>query len=330
MTTRFVQLERFGPPQVMRWAEGPTPSPAAGEVLIEIEAVGVNFGDLMVRRGEYRRDQSLDFTPGFEAAGTVLETAPGGPAVGSRVVAFTENGGGYATHLATGVDHVFTVRPEVAALDAAALFIQGVTAEYAVHRYGRVAAGETVLVPAGSGGLGGICIQLATLAGARAIATASTAEKLAVARGHGAAEAILSDPETLTAAVRELTGGRGVDVVLDGVGGPLFTPAMRALAFNGRYVVMGSASQEAAEIDVRGLMPRGQTIAGFVVARVAEADPAEPQRAFDRIQELFLAGDLRPAVTVMAPADLPRAHELIESRQLTGKVVIDLSRGFDA
>ncbi|HVW48497.1 MAG TPA: NADPH:quinone oxidoreductase family protein [Solirubrobacterales bacterium] len=328
MAMRFVQLERFGPPEVMRWAEGPLPTPGPGEVLVEIEAIGVNFGDLMVRRGEYRRDQSLDFTPGFEAAGTVLATTADGPPVGSRVVAFTENGGGYATHLVVGADRVYAVDPAVSSLDAAALFVQGVTAHYAVHRYGRVAAGETVLVPAGSGGLGGICIQLAKIAGARAIATASTAEKLEVVRSHGADEAILSDPETLAATVRELTDGRGADVIVDGVGGPLFKPAMRSLAFNGRYVVMGSASQEPAEIDVRALMPRTQTISGFVVARVAEADPREPQATFDAVQKLFREGLLHPRVTLMGPADLPRAHELIESRRLTGKIVIDLAGDF--
>jgi NADPH2:quinone reductase len=326
-TRRHVALQRFGPPEVMAWVEGPVPARADDEVLVAVEAIGVNFADTMVRRGEYRRDQSLDFTPGFEVAGRVLEAPADGPAPGSAVLVFTEMGGGYADAVVAARDHVFSVADGLSAVDAAALYTQVVTAWYAVHRYGRVAAGESVLVHAGAGGLGGMCIQLAAEHGARTIATASTPEKLAVAREHGADEALLSDPETLAQAVREATGGRGADVVLDGVGGPLFAPSMRALAFGGRYVVVGSASQEPATLDVRALMPRGQTVCGFVVARVAEEDPAEPQRAFDEVQLRVLDGRLRPRVTVMGPDDIGRAHELIESRSLTGKIVLDLGAG---
>jgi NADPH2:quinone reductase len=323
-TRRHVALERFGPPEVMTWVDGPVPERGPGDVLVAVDAIGVNFADTMVRRGEYRRDQPLTFTPGFEVAGRVLEGPADGPEPGSAVLVFTEMGGGYADTVVAPRDHVFALADGVSAVDAAALFTQGVTAWYAVHRYGRVEPGETVLVHAGSGGLGALCIQLAVDHGALAIATASTPEKLAIARSHGAGEALISDPETLTAAVREATGGRGADVVIDGVGGPLFTPSLRALAFNGRYVVVGSASQAPATLDVRALMPRGQTVVGFVVARVAEEDPAEPQRAFDEVQRLFLAGRLRPQLTVMGADEVGRAHELIESRTLTGKVVLAL------
>jgi NADPH2:quinone reductase len=324
-TRRVVSLERFGPPEVMAWAEAPMPERGDDEVLVAVEAIGVNFADTMVRRGEYRRDQPLSFTPGFEVAGRVVEGPADGPAPGSLVVVFTEHGGGYADHVVAPRDHVFTVAPELDATAAAALFTQGVTAWYAVHRYGAVQPGETVLVHAAAGGLGALCVQLSAEHGARVIATASTPEKLEIARGHGAAEAVLSEPDTLAAAVRDLTGGRGADVVIDGVGGPLFAPSMRALAFNGRYVVAGSASQAPAELDVRALMPRGQTVVGFVVARVAELDPAEPQRAFDEVQARYADGRLRPQLTVLGPDELTRAHELIESRALTGKLVLEVT-----
>jgi NADPH2:quinone reductase len=346
-TCRQIVLDHFGPPEAMRWERRPLPQPGPGEVLVAVEALGVNFADTMVRRGEYRRDQPLSFTPGFEVAGRVVELGPDGPALdvesatgaeapaaslapGTRVVAFTEHGGGYADAVVVPRDHVYTVADGIDAIAAAALFTQGVTAWYAVHRYGRVAAGETVLVHAAAGGLGGLALQLSALAGARTIATASTPEKLAIAEvHHGAAHTLISDPETLAAQVRELTGGRGADVVIDGVGGPLFAPSLRALAFNGRYVVAGSASQAPATLDVRALMPRGQTIAGFVVARVAEQDPAEPQRAFDAVQERVRDGRLRPRVTVVPPDQIAHAHELIESRRLTGKVVVDLTAAWD-
>jgi NADPH:quinone reductase len=321
-TRRIIEMDRFGPPEVMRWVERPLPNRGDDDIVIAVEAIGVNFADTMVRRGEYRRDQPLDFLPGFEVAGTVLDGPTGGPRTGSTVVGFTEMGGGYADTVVLARDHVFAVLDGVSVLDAAALFTQGVTAWYAVHRYGQVRAGHDVLVHAGAGGLGGLCIQLAVDAGGRALATASTPAKLALARDHGAADAVLSVPETLTADVRVLTGGAGARVVIDGVGGPLFAPSLRALAFGGRYVVVGSASQQPAMLDVRALMPRGQTIVGFVVARVAEEDPAEPQRAFDEVQRRFLEGRLRPPVTVMGTNEVGRVHELIESRELVGKVVL--------
>jgi NADPH:quinone reductase len=317
-------MERFGPPDVMAWVDAPVPELGHDDVLVAVEAIGVNFADTMVRRGEYRRDQSLDFTPGFEVAGRVLEGPIDGPEPGTTVVVFTEMGGGYADVVVAPRDHVLTVAEGVSALDAAALFTQGVTAWYAVHRYGRVQPEQTVLIHAGAGGLGALCIQLVADVGARAIATASTPQKLAIARGHGASQTLVSDPATLTTRVREATGGKGAEVVIDGVGGPLFTPSLRALAFGGRYVVVGSASQEPAMLDVRALMPRGQTIAGFVVARVAEEDPAEPQRAFDEVQRLFLQRRLRPHVKIMPADEVGRAHELIESRMLTGKIVLAL------
>lgn len=321
-TRRIVVIEQFGAPEVMRWAERPVPARGPDQVTVAVEAIGVNFADTMVRRGEYRRDQPLDFIPGFEVAGRVLEGPPGGPPPGAVVVAFTENGGGYADTVVVDSDHVFTVVDGISAAQAAALFTQGVTAWYSVHRYGRVRAGDSVLVHAGAGGLGALCIQLAVAAGAEAIATASSEDKREIARGHGARVTLPADPETLTAGVRAATGGRGVDVVIDGVGGPLFAPSLRALALSGRYVVVGSASQQPAQLDVRSLMPRGQTVVGFVVARVAEEDPSEPQRAFDEVQRRFLAGELRPGVTMMTTREVARVHEQIEARTLTGKVVL--------
>ncbi|WP_187369431.1 quinone oxidoreductase family protein [Baekduia soli] len=323
-TRRYVALDRFGPPDVMRWTTGPAPQRGEGEVLVAVEAIGLNFADTMVRRGEYRRDQSLDFTPGFEVAGHVLESGDGGPAPGTPVLVFCENGGGYADTISAPADHVFTLIEGMAPRDAAALFTQGVTAWYAVHRYGQVGEGDWVLVHAAAGGLGGMSVQLAALAGARVVATASTPAKLEIARRYGATETVLADPETLTAGVRAATGGHGADVVIDGVGGDLFMPSMRALAFGGRYLVVGSASQAPAMLDVRALMPRGQTVTGVLVARVAEQDPSEPQRAFDEIQRLVLSGELRPDVRTMPAAEIAAAHELIESRSLTGKVVLEL------
>jgi NADPH2:quinone reductase len=326
-TRRVVELREFGAPDVMAWADAPAPERGRDEVRVAVEAIGVNFADTMVRRGEYRRDQSLGFTPGFEVAGRVLEGPDDGPPPGTRVAVFTNDGGGYADQIVAPRTQVVTVPDDVPATVAASLLIQGVTGWYAVHRFGQVKAGETVLIHGASGGLGAALIQLVVDAGATAIGTASTAAKLEVARRHGATGALLSDPGRLADEVRAATGGRGVEVVIDGVGGPVFKPSMRALAHCGRYVVVGSASQQPAEIDTRVLMPRAQTIVGFIVARVTERETDEPQAAFDEVLERYRDGRLVPEVTVVGPHEIVRAHELIGSRRHTGKIVIDLAGG---
>ena len=326
-TRRVVTLSAFGAPDVMVWDTAPCPPRGADDVLVAVDAIGVNFADTMVRRGEYRRDQPLSFIPGFEVAGRVVEAPIGGPAAGTRVIVFMEHGGGYADMVVAPLDHVFEVLDGVGTELAAGIFTQGVTAWYAVHRYGLVTSGTTVLIHAAAGGLGSLCTQLCAGLGAEVIAAASTPAKLELARGHGAAHLLAPDPATLTAAVRELTGGRGVDVVIDGVGGDLFAPSLRGLAFGGRYVVVGSTSQQPAMLDARTLMPRDQTVCGFVVARVAQRDPREPAAAMRAVQEALLAGGLRPDLQVLPVSEIARAHELIEARRLTGKLVLTFATG---
>ena len=321
----LVELREFGGPEVMRWVEGEAPDPGPDEVVVAVDALGVNFGDTMVRRGEYRRDQPLDFTPGFEAAGRVVEAPAGDLAVGERVIVFNDDGRGYADLLVVPRRRVYPVPGDVDPNVLAALFIQATTAWYSLHRFGCVAPGEWVLVHAGAGGVGGAAIQLALAAGARPIATASSEEKLAVARGHGAEHAILADPDALAGQVRELTDGHGADVVVDGVNGPLVAPSLKALAFHGRYVVAGAASQTAGLIDTRALMPRNQSIAGFVTARIIDRDPAEPRRAVDAVLGAWRAGDLRPELTVLPAGEVVRAHEMLEDRAHHGKIVLDLA-----
>jgi NADPH2:quinone reductase len=322
-----VRLVEFGGPEVMELVEEPTPVPAPGDVVIEVEAVGVNFADTMVRRGEYRRRQSLDFTPGFEVAGRISASEHRGPfAPGTPVVALTDDGGGYADRVLVPRERVFALPDGVDSVTAAAVFVQGVTAAFALERYGRTKPGETVLVHAAAGGVGGIAVQLAKLAGAHVIATASTPAKLAIAAGHGADEVVLGVPDSLAGELLDRTSGRGCDVVVDGVGGPLFEPSMKALADRGRYVVAGSASQEPAMIDVRRLMPRAQTVSGFIVAQVAKEDAAEPSRTLNRLCEMVGDGRLRLDLHVLDLADAAEAHRRIETRAQTGKLVLRTDR----
>jgi len=315
-----IKIDRFGPPEVMQLVREPLPEPSPGQVLVAVDAAGVNFADTLMRRGEYRRDQALPCTPGIEVAGRVV-SGDGAPAPGARVVAFLEDGGGYADHVLAPAHRVYPIPDDVDPVQAAAVFLQGVTAWYALHRFGRVREGDCVLVHAAGGGVGGLAVQLAALAGARVIATASSEEKLRLAQEHGA-QALVADPAALTGEVRALAGGGGCDVVIDGVGGDLFAPSLAALAKGGRYVVVGAASQQPATLDVRRLLPRPQAVAGCIVAGVLTESPEEPASTLDRLFELLLRGELRLALTDFPLEQAAEAHRLIEARAHAGKLVL--------
>ncbi|MDQ2622746.1 MAG: NADPH:quinone oxidoreductase family protein [Actinomycetota bacterium] len=317
-----VDLTAHGDPDVMRLVEEPVPSPGPGELSIAVEAAGVNFGDALVRKGAYRKDAPLSFRPGFEVAGRVLEAGPGVDQVpGTPVAAFIDDGG-YSSVVTVPADRAYPMPEGMSAVTGAGMLIQGVTAHYAVHRFGRTAADETVLVHAAGGGVGTIAIQLIALAGARAIGCASSDEKRQRALDLGAAAVIGTDPDVMRDEILASNDGARVDVILDSVGGPVFRPSMAALGTGGRYVVVGAASQEASKFDARRLMPRAQTLTGFVVAAVSQLDPAEPTVTFEWLWERLQAGELKLDIEEMPLEEVAEAHRRLESRALTGKMVL--------
>jgi NADPH2:quinone reductase len=321
-TRHVIKVERFGGPEVLQLVEEELGPPGPRQVLIRVEAAGVNFADVLMRRGSYRRDQALPFTPGIEAAGRVVTAGDGVQLQeGEPVVAFLEGGGGYADLLIAPAERVYRLPEGLGPAATAALFIQGITAWYAVHRYGCVQPGEWVLVHGAAGGVGGLAVQIAKAAGASVIATASSPEKLAIAARHGADEVIAADPDAISDAVRNAAGA-GCDVIVDGVGGSLFESSLAALCAHGRYVVVGAASQEAAPLDVRKLMPRALTVCGFLVVRVLDKDPSEPGRTLQHLADLQRRGALRVESTPIPLKDVARAHELIDQRKHTGKLVL--------
>ncbi|MGD9986306.1 quinone oxidoreductase family protein [Pseudonocardia sp.] len=319
---RAVRVDRFGPPEVLGLVTEALPVPRPGDVVVAVAAVGVNFADTMFRRGEYRRDQVLPTVPGVEAVGTVVWAGPGsGHVVGTPVAAFLPDGGGYTDHAVVDGRRAYPVPGDVDPVTVAGAFLQGITAWYAVDRYGRTRSGETVLVTGATGGVGGLAVQLATDVGARVIGTASTADKRAEAVGLGCAEALDPADPDLRGALRDLAG-RGVDVAVDVVGGPVFAAALDALGHNGRFVVVGSSTQQPATFDARRLIPRGQTVSGFVLRRVFEADTAEPARAIAHVLGRVAAGAVALRTTTFPMADAAHVHTLLEQRRTVGKIVL--------
>jgi NADPH2:quinone reductase len=323
--TRGFVLDAFGPPEVLRLEERDTVPPGTGEVLVDVEAAGVNFGDTMIRRGEYLRNQSLSMAPGCEVVGRVAavgESVSFSP--GARVAGWIEAGGAYADRVIVPAHRVYPVPDDLSAATIVSMFLQGTTAYYGVHRYGRLQPGETLLVHGAAGGVGGLAVQLGRIAGARVIATASSEDKRKLAVEFGADVALDSrDPEGMTERLREATDRHGCDVILDGVGGPLFKPSLRAMAVGGRYVIAGSASQEPATLDVRHLLPRNQTICGFILAHITEEDPDEPTRTLVELCDLVRDGVLQPRFETVPLEQAPEIHRRIEDRSLVGKVVLE-------
>jgi NADPH2:quinone reductase len=323
--TRAFVLDAFGGPEVLRLEERETSAPGRQEVLVEVEAAGVNFGDTMIRRGEYLRNQPLSMAPGCEVVGHISLAGEGvGLSTGTRVAGWVEAGGAYADRVIIPAHRVYPVPDDLPAAAIAALFLQGTTAEYAVHRYGRLESGETLLVHGAAGGVGGLAVQLGRIAGARVIATASSHAKRDLALQYGADLALDSRAaDNLTAQLLEATDRHGCDVIVDGVGGLLFKPSLRGLAIHGRYVIAGSASQEPAMFDARHLLPRNQTVCGFILAHITEEDPGEPTRALLHLCDLFRTGLLKPRYETAPLAAAPEIHRRIEDRSLVGKAVLE-------
>jgi NADPH2:quinone reductase len=322
-TRRVVRIDQFGGTEQLQLHTESMPSPGPAELLVRIGAVGVNFADTMVRRGEYRRDQVLPHVPGMEAAGTVV--LAGCDAIippGTRVALFLESGGGYADYAVVPESLAFAINSHLDDTTVAASFLQGVTAWYALHHYGHVQPGHKVLVTGVAGGLGSWTAQLASDAGAEVVGLASTAAKREMALKHGCSHALDPADNELRPRLREVAPS-GFNIIVDGVGGPLFSELLPALAKSGCFVVAGSATQQPAMLDVRHLLPRGQSIVGFVVRNVIDLFPErEPSAALHEVLERVSNGRVSVPVTTFPLEEAARSHLALERRTAIGKLVL--------
>jgi len=325
---------RYGPPEVLELREVDDPVSAAGEVLVRVRAIGLNFADCAARMGVYPNVPRPPLVPGMEVAGEVVALGAGvtGPPLGTRVAAVPIFGG-HAELVRTRATHVRPLPSGIGVVEGASLAVTGLTADHALFTVGRLRAGERVAITAAAGGVGTVAVQLAAGAGARVLAVASTAPKRELAASLGA-------QETCSYQAYATAVGSGVDVVLDSVGGWLFRPGWRALRGDGRYVLFGFAAAVSAtrvrwlralvELLRMGLIIPSltvspcRTLAGFNLSLVPQL-AAELQERFARLEAMVTAGDLRPVVGAVFPfAELPRAHAHLQSRGSVGKVVVTL------
>ena len=320
---RALQVTELSGPDGVRVVDD-VPEPDAGSgVLIDVHAAGIAFPDLLLSRGQYQIKPDPPFTLGAEVAGTVAATAEGtGFEEGERVMAFVF--GGLSERAVAAPSMTFRI-PESFSFEQAGGFIMNYhTSHFALHRRGRLQEGETVLVHGAAGGVGTAAIQVARGTGARSIGVVSSDEKERVAREAGADEVIRSDGEWL-AEVRELTGGRGVDVVYDPVGGDRFKDSVRSLAPEGRLLVIGFTEGEIPTVAVNRLLLKNVSVVGVAWGAFVGERPQLVREIGDDLERMAAEGHVRPIVGTTYPfQDGARALRDLDERRATGKLVLTL------
>ena len=320
-----IEISQPGDPAVLVPTERPNPEPGAGEVLIKVAAAGVNRPDVFQRRGRYPPPPGASDIPGLEVAGTIerLGDAVHGFAVGDSVCALVA-GGGYAEYCVAPAPQCLPVPRGLSLVAAAAIPETFFTVWTNVFERGRLQPNETLLVHGGSSGIGTTAIQLARARGSRVFATAGSPEKCAACEQLGAERAINYRDEDFVAVVRGLSGGGGVDVVLDMVGGDYFARNIDALAVEGRLVEIATLQGVKAELNIQTIMQRRLTITGSTLRARPIADKAAIAQAFHtHVWPLLESGAVKPIVHATFPLrDAAAAHRLMESSAHIGKLVL--------
>ena len=321
---RAMIVNEFGAPELMVVEEVPAPEPGPEEVLIEARAIGVNFPDLMVVEGSYQILPEPPFSPGKEVAGVVraVGSEVSGLKVGARVMAQVEYGA-YREQVLASAAHTTPLPDTVSFEEGAAFGLAYLTVYFALVRRAQLQPGETVLVTGAAGGVGSAGVQLAKALGAKVIAVGSTEEKRALALEVGADHAIESDPETFKERVFELTDGHGADVVLESVGGDLFNACMRAIAWEGRLVLIGFASGEIPTVKAGRVLVKNMTLIGLQSSDYREREPETLREAQEALLDLYNRGKINVHVTATYPLEeAAEALTVIQSGQVRGKVVL--------
>jgi NADPH:quinone reductase len=320
---RAIVVNRTGGPEVLELEERPDPQPGPGQLLVDVEAAGVNFIDVYQREGRY--PLPLPYLAGSEGAGVVREVGAGveDVAAGDRVAWAMVDGTGYATTAVVPAERAVPVPDGVGLDQAAAVLLQGMTAHFLVESTYPVQPGDDVLVHAGAGGVGLLLTQLATRRGGRVIATVSTDEKAEVARGAGAAEVVRYDREDTVERVRALTGDRGVRAVYDGVGQATFEASLDCLAPRGTLVLFGAASGAVPPVDPMALMTRGSLFLTRPSLKHYVADRTELLERAEAVMTAVQDGHLHVRIgATYALEDAAQAHRDLESRRTTGKSLL--------
>lgn len=321
---KAVLCKHYGPPSDLVVEEVPSLRAGEGQVVIAVHACGVNFPDTLIIEGKYQFKPALPFSPGAEVAGVVKEVGPGVTRFkpGDRVIAAT-TWGGYAQEALAQAERVIRMPEGMAFETAAAFLLTYGTSHHALKDRGELKAGETVLVLGAAGGVGLAAVEIAKAMGACVIAAASTDEKLAVCREHGADETINYSTEDLRRRLKAIAGERGVDVVYDPVGGALSEAALRSMAWRGRFLVIGFAAGDIPKVPLNLPLLKGCSIVGVFLGGFMRAEPERSELELRELVAWIGQGKLHPRVHAVYP--LERAADAmhdVTSRKVIGKVVL--------
>ena len=322
---RAVEISRFGPPEVLQVVERPDPFPAAGEILIDVAAAGVNRPDIIQRYGKYPPPPGASDLPGLEVAGVVAALGAGvtGWSIGDPICALLA-GGGYASRAAVPQEQCLPIPKGLTAIQAAGIPETFFTVWTNVFQRGKLQAGETILIHGGTSGIGTTAIQLAKAFGARVLTTAGSDEKCEAARQLGADEAFNYKTQDWVAEGKRVTGGQGVNLILDIVGGDYIARNLDLLSIEGRLVQIAFLKTAKAEIDFSILMRKRCTITGSTLRPRTPAEKGVIARElFEHVWPLLERGTVKPVIHAMLPlAHAAEAHRIMEESSHIGKLVL--------
>lgn len=314
----------WGAPETLVVEDLPDVTPGPGQVAIDVHAAGVNFPDVLIIQGKYQAKPELPFTPGSELAGVVRAVGEGVSQFkpGDKVLAFVSLGA-FAQQVVAPAQAVVPLPPGLDFDTAAAFTLTYGTSHHAVVDRAQIKAGETMLVLGAAGGVGLAAVEIGKAMGARVIAAASTDEKLAICKDHGADITINYSSGDLREAVKAATDGKGPDVIYDPVGGVYAEPAFRTIAWRGRYLVIGFANGEIPKLPLNLPLLKGASLVGVFWGEFVRREPKANLAAMGQLMTWMAEGKIRPHISARyALADTARALEDMAARKVTGKVVI--------
>lgn len=323
---KAVLCKQFGPPESLVLEAVASPTPGPGEVRIRVHAAGVNFPDTLIIEGKYQYKPEFPFSPGGEVAGEVLEVGAEvtDVAPGDRVMAGMTYGA-FAEEVVAGAERVMRIPDELDFLTAASMSLTYGTAAHALIERGRLQAGETLLVHGAAGGVGLSMVEVGKAMGARVIATAGTEEKLRAAKSHGADEVINYVENEFRDAVKDLTDGKGADVICDPVGGDVFDQSLRCINWGGRLLVIGFASGRIASAPANLVLLKGCSLVGVFWGSYIERDPEGNAANFERIFQWWREGVIKPHISHTFPlAQASDALYALLERKVIGKAVLKI------
>jgi NADPH2:quinone reductase len=323
---KAILCNKFGTPDTLEYKEIETPSPKNDEILIAVKACSVNFPDTLIIQGKYQFRPEFPFSPGSDVAGFVEKVGENVThlKVGDEVVGFIPFGG-FAEKAIVKAKDCFPKPKGMSMVNASAFLLAYGTSYHALKDRANLQKGETVLILGASGGVGLTALELAKLMGAKVIAAASTDEKLALCKQFGADEVINYTKESLKDRVKEITNGKGVDVIYDPVGGHYSELALRAIAWKGRHLVIGFANGEIPKIPINLTLLKGASIVGVFWGAFAQKEPKESLENIKQLLTWFAKGDLKPHIDkTYSLQNAPKALEAMMQRKTKGKIVIDM------